>query len=1310
MRRCAMSWSFALRMLGLVLVAGCAAEIPAPEWQVEGRAPDATRDFAFPEGAEQAPAAPEPPLSLTASYGTCLRLVEIEARAVVEEPLAFTELRLVFDNPEARRLEGTFSITLPEGAAISRLSMKIGDAWQEGEVVEKQSARRAYEDFLHRRQDPALLEQAAGNQFSARVFPIQPRARKELIVSYSQELAGGRPYALPLRGLPELGRLSVSVMLAGEATPAEQVDRTNVTPGADLLLDPGRLRGGAGLRSGNLVLARVRPIPAAEPDPFSSTIVLVDTSASRALGFEEQVRLVGRLARRIAESAGARTPLAVGAFDQAAAPIFEGDAGAFGEGELRRLRERQAFGASNLEGALGWAEARAQARGYKRVILVGDGVATAGDVDASGLAARAARLRTAGVERLDAVVVGGIRDEAALKKLATAGLARDGVVADGALDPAALERKLTQTTRSGIPVAIEGARWQWPVVLDGVQAGDEVLVYADVPDGQPVRVSVGGATSPALALTQVERPLLERSWAKARIESLLEGVDEDGPRADVAREVVALSTTYRVLSPYTSLLVLETDADFTRFGLDRKGLADILTVDTGRLSVGRLKARPGSGPAAGRSARRRRARGEGGCEARRTSDARSCHRARRWPGSARPRVGGFAPSRAMGEDAASARGEHVGIGHRRLVRRRRPRARGRRRGRRGPRRAHRARHDRRGRARRRREGRRRERRREQGGGQGLGSGHGRLAGAHRAGAPQVRVGASQVSGRLPPEVIQRIVRQNFGRLRACYEEGLRLNPNLQGRVAVRFVIQRDGTVGTSEDAGSDLPDGAVVACVARSMTALSFPVPEGGIITVTYPLVFTPSDGTASSPADPVVTLPPTAITPNRHHFDPPSKPSPVEPYTGHFRTVMDLLGAGGVKPAIDVAYAWHREAPGDVMALVALGEALERARANEAAARVYGSIVDLFPARADLRRFAGERLERLGAAGSDEALDTFLKAEDERPDHPESHRLVAYALLRRGDHAGAFAAAVRGKEQRYPPGRFRGVDQILREDLGLIAAAWIKAEPGRRGGDPGEARGGRRRPRGRALAALPPELGDGRERRRLPHPRRGGRPRVLLRSGAAERGPPLRRRHHRVRPRVLHHPAARGEALGELPPGRPLLLSWPHGLRDGQARDRRPRRQGRPHLLGAPLRGDGGRRARRPRHREPLTLESSGVRRPIGGGPDGAPGAVVVNARAWTASVRSTRRACSPVRWPSSRGAAAASGSPPRGRWPSSGRRWPSAAARPTRSRRRRPPSAPTASPATTCSAAPATSASRTRSPPSWAACSSASAASTCS
>jgi Ca-activated chloride channel family protein len=128
-------------------------------------------------------------------------------------------------------------------------------------------------------------------------------------------------------------------------------------------------------------------------------------------------------------------------------------------------------------------------------------------------------------------------------------------------------------------------------------------------------------------------------------------------------------------------------------------------------------------------------------------------------------------------------------------------------------------------------------------GQGFGSGHGRLGGAHRSAPPSVRMGATQVNGRLPPEVIQRIVRQNFGRFRLCYENGLRNNPNLQGRVSVRYVIDRTGSVTNVANGGSDMPDGGVVSCVMRAFHGLSFPQPEGGVVTVTYPIMFSPGGG-----------------------------------------------------------------------------------------------------------------------------------------------------------------------------------------------------------------------------------------------------------------------------------------------------------------------------------------------------------------------------------------------------------------------------------------------------------------------------------
>lgn len=133
-------------------------------------------------------------------------------------------------------------------------------------------------------------------------------------------------------------------------------------------------------------------------------------------------------------------------------------------------------------------------------------------------------------------------------------------------------------------------------------------------------------------------------------------------------------------------------------------------------------------------------------------------------------------------------------------------------------------------------------------GQGFGSGHGRLGGQHAGGAPTVRMGATQVTGRLPPEVVQRIVRQNFGRFRLCYENGLKNNPNLEGRVSVRFVIDRQGNVVNPTNAGSDLPDAGVVSCVVATYTGLSFPQPEGGTVTVVYPILFNPGGGGKAKP------------------------------------------------------------------------------------------------------------------------------------------------------------------------------------------------------------------------------------------------------------------------------------------------------------------------------------------------------------------------------------------------------------------------------------------------------------------------------
>lgn len=948
-----------------------------------------------------------PPLGLTTSDGAGLRLVALEARAVVESPLAFTELTLSFENPEPRTLEGRFQVTLPPNASLSRFAMRIGEQWQEGEVVEKRRATQVYEDVLHQKQDPALLEQAAGNEFAARVFPIPAQGRKDIILSYSEELVGDAPYRLALGGLPEIQRLDLTVHVRGQGQGTARLVRVNERPAGDLVIPRRALGGHTGVRNASTAVLRVRPVATSpEPAPLGSTVLLFDTSASRALGFGAQRELLYRLAREVATDPRAR--LVVGCFDQMTEPLFDGPATKFDREALARIEQRGALGASDLGGAIEWASRQAKSSDIHRMVVVSDAVATMGG---SAAARRAENvLLKSGLERLDFVLVGGIRDEDHARHLARA-LPKSGVVVSGETSWQEIARRLTRQTHSGLKVAVEGARWVWPRQLDGVQAGDEVLITAELPRSQALRITIDGTPIPAPLVLDGNAALVERAAARSRIASLLEQEREQGSSEELETRIVALSEKHRVLSPYTALLVLESQGDYDRFGIDRNALTNVLVVRDGQVATTELGPRepaprglvPGD-PMATFPPDTVRA----------TWRSRAPHQQStgsvpfKPPPPPPPALGnhwGDTIGEAFGSgglgltgigEGGGGRGEGIGrasVG--------------------GP--GHGA------------------------GGQGFGSGHGRLGGSHRSRAPRVRMGVATVSGRLPPEVIQRVVRQNYGRMRVCYEQGLGTDPNLEGRVGVRFVIGADGAVIAASDAGSTIASARVVACVVQAFRTLTFPNPEGGVVAVVYPIQFGPEGSGVGNPTAARIAVGQPGATAYEGNG--------VPPWTGLFAELMNELAAGKTREGLTRARKWQAEQPGELLALIALGEAFTRSGDKHGAARAYGSLLDLYSFRADLRRYAAARLEALGTSASLElAIDSLRQAVEQRPDHPNSHRALGMALLRAGRPAPAFDALLVGYARTYPPDRFAGVKRILGEDLALAAAAWMKQEPPRAG------------------------------------------------------------------------------------------------------------------------------------------------------------------------------------------------------------------------------------------------------------------------
>jgi TonB family protein len=125
-----------------------------------------------------------------------------------------------------------------------------------------------------------------------------------------------------------------------------------------------------------------------------------------------------------------------------------------------------------------------------------------------------------------------------------------------------------------------------------------------------------------------------------------------------------------------------------------------------------------------------------------------------------------------------------------------------------------------------------------GGGGGSGAGYGRGSGG-RAAAPAIRAGAAMVKGSLGRQPIRRTIQRQINAVRACYERQLQSNPNLAGKVVVKFVIDGTGKVTSAVIAETTLNNPAVEQCLLKVFKRMTFPQPEGGgVVVVNYPFIF----------------------------------------------------------------------------------------------------------------------------------------------------------------------------------------------------------------------------------------------------------------------------------------------------------------------------------------------------------------------------------------------------------------------------------------------------------------------------------------
>jgi predicted Zn-dependent protease len=540
----------------------------------------------------------------------------------IRDQIARTVIEESFVNHTNAQLEGVFFFPLPDGASISGFGMWIGDNLIEADVVEKQRAREIYEIIMSERRDPGLLEWSGGNIFKARVWPIFGQSEKRIKITYTQvlPLQGNRyrySYALqsellqqhPLRELSIDVKLNSALPLKSISSPTHpaRIDKTarsahveftaqEYTPTrdfeavievdgnqADVVMIPHR-RGDDGyfmlqLSPHGAPADPQRPI-LPDGDPLR-LLILADTSASMDPGQRAtQETFIASLLSALSPNDTFNLGTCDVTCDWAFTRLTSADAAGIAEARSY-LARRNSLGWTNLD--LAFAEALKKSDPKTHVIYVGDGIVTSGDADPVAFTKRLRKAYHGRSGTFHAVTLGSSYEAGVMKAIASLGGGSVRKIT-GERGPQAVALELLGEIAipgmRDINVEFKGLKVArlYPEELANVPAGaQQILLGRYLPEGRdqtgevivtgiqggkPVRYS----TKVSLKDAEQGNSFIPRLWARMHLDSLL----DQGASEIIRDEIIALSEEYQIITPYTSFLVLETDADRERFKVKRR--------------------------------------------------------------------------------------------------------------------------------------------------------------------------------------------------------------------------------------------------------------------------------------------------------------------------------------------------------------------------------------------------------------------------------------------------------------------------------------------------------------------------------------------------------------------------------------------------------------------------------------------------------------------------------------------------------------------------------------------------------------------
>ena len=126
-------------------------------------------------------------LRMENGYSTAT-LLDTDVDMNISGLVARVSVRQEFRNTSEEWVEGIYVFPLPDKAAVDQMRLHIGERFIEGEIQEKEQAKKTYEKAKQAGQKASLVEQQRANLFTTRVANIAPGELVVIEVEYLEDI------------------------------------------------------------------------------------------------------------------------------------------------------------------------------------------------------------------------------------------------------------------------------------------------------------------------------------------------------------------------------------------------------------------------------------------------------------------------------------------------------------------------------------------------------------------------------------------------------------------------------------------------------------------------------------------------------------------------------------------------------------------------------------------------------------------------------------------------------------------------------------------------------------------------------------------------------------------------------------------------------------------------------------------------------------------------------------------------------------------------------------------------------------------